>query len=94
MTNAARLKYATNRQVGDDGLNRNERRVLEYWDANVPAAQIVERTGLSRNFVIEVIEAFSVTALEPWKVDAARGSTALAAAIRARFPERSGAAQP
>ncbi|WP_141237192.1 hypothetical protein [Sphingopyxis sp. GW247-27LB] len=92
MSDVARLRYATNRPIGDDGLNDNERRVLDLWDAYVPAAKIVDQTGLSREFVSQVLSEFSVTALEPWKVDAAQGSAALVAALTARFPHRCGAA--
>ena len=87
-----RLSYATNRPDGYDGLNDNERKVLHLWDAYVPADVIIERTGLSRGLVLQVISEFSVTAHEPWKVDARRGSAALAEALTRYFPQHCGGA--
>lgn len=87
-----RLKYSTNRPAACDGLNDNERRVLDLWDAYVPVDLIVEQTGLSRAFVSQVVSEFSVTAHEPWKVDARRGSAALADALAIHFPQYRGGA--
>jgi hypothetical protein len=89
---ASRLKYSTTRPDGCDGLNDNERRVLDLWDAYVPVDLIVERTGLSRGFVMQVVSEFSVTAHEPWKVDARRGSAMLADALARHFPQLCGGA--
>lgn len=92
MSSAPKRTYATNRPIGYDGLNDNERQVLALWDAYVPVPLIAERTELSRGFVEQVVSEFSVTAHEPWKVDARQGSTALLAALRQHHPAHCGAA--
>ncbi|MGR4892255.1 hypothetical protein ACIPPQ_14605 [Sphingopyxis sp. LARHCG72] len=92
MSGAQKLTYATNRPIGYDGLNDNERQVLALWDAYVPVNQIADRTKLSRGFIEQVVSEFSVTAHEPWKGDARQGSTALLAALRHHHPAHCGAA--
>jgi hypothetical protein len=87
-----RLKYATNRPIGCDGLNDNERAVLALWDEGIGVNRIVERTGLSRAFVLQVTGEFSVTALVEWKAGVIAGSAALAAAIHRHHPQLCGAA--
>lgn len=86
-----RRKCATNRPVGYDGLNDNERSVLALWDQGVPVDRIVKQTGLSRAFVLQVTGEFSVTALVEWKADVVAGSAALAAAIQRHHPQLCGA---
>lgn len=92
MSGVPRLTYATNRPVGFDGLQANERTVLEHWDRDTPVIRIAELTGFSRRFVTDTLTKFAVTAHEPWKDDARQGSAALLAALRHHYPTRCGVA--
>lgn len=91
MSAPERQRYATNRPIGHDGLTGSERTILTLHDAGNGVAAIMEQTPFSEDFIRLKLSQFGVSALEPWTVDARIGSAALAAAIRARFPERCGA---
>lgn len=91
MSAPERLRYATTRPIGHDGLTGTERAILSLHDAGNGIAAIIDKTGFSEEVIRHKLMQFGVTALEPWTVDARIGSAALAAAIRARFPERCGA---
>lgn len=92
MSSQGKRGYEQIRPIGFDGLQVKERAVLELWDANKPVLEIVQRTGFRVQFVQDTLTRYAVTALEPWKVDAARGSAALVDALRRHFPAHCGGA--
>ncbi|MGB3793474.1 MAG: hypothetical protein WA978_12130 [Sphingopyxis granuli] len=87
-----RLRYATNRPVGYDGMHDSEREIMRLFDAGAGIDRIIEITGLTFGQVQNVTGMFSVTALEEWKIDARAGSAALLTALRQHHPNRCGAA--
>jgi hypothetical protein len=80
------------RPIGHDGMTVAEREIMALFDQGAGVANIAFITGQSPTTISTIISRLAVTALEPWKVDAAQGSAALAAALSARFPDRCGAA--
>lgn len=86
-----RLRYATNRPIGYDGMHDSEREIMRLFDAGIGLKRIVEITGLTFGQVQNVTSMFSATALVEWKPDAKRGSAALLTALRQHHPDRCGA---
>lgn len=85
--------YDNVRPIGWDGLIGSEREILALRDGeNLSVTAIADRTGYDRIYVRDTLMRFGVTALEPWHVDAARGSAALVAALARHFPQLAGGA--
>ena len=73
------------RPIGHDGMNANERLIMQLWDAGLTNTEIITETGLKRAYVKATLAAFTHDASgDRAFVRAAReASLALAAACAA-----------
>lgn len=76
----------------EHGVTRAEAEVMDLFDAGAGIENIHFITGQKRERIKWLISVLGVTAHEPWKDDAVRGSAALLAALRRHHPQLCGAA--
>lgn len=69
------------------GPTVRETEILDLAETGLSSAAIGERLGLAERYVRDVRSRLSVSAREPWKEDARRGSAMLLEAIHRHHPE-------